>query len=118
MTGQAVSRLPELLANRLDEPMLAARIRASRVRGTLDALLAMSASPGATHHPEGLREIRNRALVIWGDRDLILPLRHGRRLARELLDAELVILEGAGHVPNEEYPQTVNTLMLDFLEKD
>ena len=102
---------------RLDEEMLAARMRASRVRGTLDALLAMLASPHVSDLPEGLSEITAPALILWGDRDTALPLRHGQRLARDLPNSELVILEGAGHVPNEEFPDIVNTLMLDFLNK-
>ena len=102
---------------RLDEEMLAARMRASRVRGTLDALLAMLASPHVSDLPEGLSEITAPALILWGDRDTALPLRHGKRLARDLPNSELVILEGAGHVPNEEFPDIVNTLMLDFLNK-
>ncbi|MBI4786109.1 MAG: alpha/beta hydrolase [Chloroflexi bacterium] len=103
---------------RLDEGMLAARMRASRVKGTLDALLAMMASPHASDLPEGLNAIAAPALVLWGDKDLVLPLRHGERLARDLPNAELIILEGAGHVPNEEFPDVVNTLMLDFLNKE
>lgn len=102
---------------RLDEQALDARMRATRVKGTLDALLAMGASPHASDLPEGLRETAAPTLIIWGDQDLVLPLRHAKRLARDLPNAELVILEGAGHVPNEEFPDVVNRLMLDFLRR-
>lgn len=102
---------------RLDERALDARMRASRVKGTLDALLAMGASPHASEMPEGLNETAAPTLIIWGDQDLVLPLRHAERLARDLPNAELVILEGAGHIPNEEFPDVVNRLMLDFLRK-
>lgn len=102
----------------LDTEMLAARVRASKVQGTLDALWAMMASPWASNLPDGLADIQAPCLVLWGDRDYVLPLRHGERLARELPNAELVILKGAGHVPNEEFPDTVNRLMLDFIRKD
>ncbi len=103
--------------DRLDEEMLAARTRATQVKGTLDALFAMLASPHASDMPEGLAEITAPALILWGDRDAALPLAHGRRLARTLANAKLVVLPGAGHVPNEEFPDTVNRLMLDFLGK-
>lgn len=103
---------------RLDAEMLAARVRATRVKGTCDALIAMAASRDAANLPEGLAKIQSPALILWGDRDYVLPLHHGQRLVRDLPNAELVILEGAGHVPNEEFPEVVNRLILDFFGKE
>ena len=102
----------------LDERALAARLRATRVKGTLDALLAMSASPQAAEGPEGLDRITVPVLILWGEQDFVLPLRHGRRLARDLPNAHLEIVPGAGHLPNEERPERVNALMLEFLSRD
>lgn len=99
---------------RMDSQMLDARIRATRVKGTLDALLAMCSSREACELPEGLPELHAPALVIWGDRDNALPTSHGYRLVRDLPNAKLVILEGAGHLPNSEFPDRINRLMLDF----
>lgn len=100
---------------RLDENTLAIRVRATRVRGTLDALLAMSSSPHVADLPDRLGDIAAPSLLIWGDQDLAVPLRHARRLVRELPKAELVVLEGAGHLPNEEIPEQVNRLIVEFL---
>lgn len=47
-----------------------------------------------------LREMRAPTLVIHGDDDPLFPLEHGQALAREIPDAELLVLEGVGH----EYP--------------
>ncbi len=101
-------------SRRLDPQALAERVRLTRVRGTADAWLAMLASPEASTPPEGLGRIRAPALVLWGERDAILHLPHGRRLAREL-GAPCVVIEGAGHLPNAECPDRVNQLILEFV---
>ncbi len=103
---------------RVDEESLSIRVRASRVRGTMDALLAMATSPHAADLQLNLGEVRAPTLVIWGDGDLAVPVRHGKRLVRELPQAELLILEGAGHLPNEEFPEVVNRAMTEFLGSD
>ena len=48
-----------------------------------------------------LPRVHAPALVVWGRNDRLLPLEHGRRLARELPNARLEIVE-AGHSPHEE----------------
>jgi len=44
-------------------------------------------------------------LLLWGTRDLIVPLKTASRLAGHIARAKLIPLPGAGHLPNEEYPQ-------------
>lgn len=101
--------------SRLDAHEIGKRTRHLRVKGTIDALIAMTASPRATDLPKGLRNIAAPALVIWGEKDLVLPKRHGERLTRDVPNARLVVVKNAGHIPNEEYPDVVNSLMMDFL---
>ncbi len=103
---------------RLNSDVLAQQVRSWRVKGTLDALLALSASPHACDLPEGIEDVTAPALIVWGDQDIIVPLAHGKRLVREMPNAELVILEGAGHVPNLECPELVNRLILNILDKE
>jgi pimeloyl-ACP methyl ester carboxylesterase len=101
--------------SRLDRGAVTARERAARVKGTVDALLAMACSPHASDPLEGLNGVTAPTLILWGDRDYILPLQHGERLLRELPDARLMVLKGAGHVANEEFPESVNRLILEFM---
>ncbi len=91
------------------------RVRHARVKGTADALVAMMGSPWVSGLAEELKAIAAPTLILWGDKDRAVPLRHGIRHARALPNAKFVILEGAGHVPHIEYPDVVNRLMLDFL---
>lgn len=63
------------------------------------------ASRGA-NLPARLGELTLPVLVISGDDDRIVPTAESIRLAGELPNAELVVIEQAGHVPHEERPQT------------
>ena len=55
-------------------------------------------------------------LVIHGDQDLLSPLEGGRALA-EQTHGDLVVLEGAGHIPLARDPVRVNLLIRDFVDR-
>ena len=90
--------------------------RPLRVKGTADALVAMAASPRESDLPAGLKQIDAPTLILWGDKDVAVPVEHGEHHVRNLPNAKFVILEGAGHTPQIEYPDVVNRLMLEFLD--
>ena len=48
-----------------------------------------------------------RTLIVHGTADVIVPIEHSRELARLLPDAELVEIEGSGHVPTMTRPDEV-----------
>ncbi len=54
-------------------------------------------------------------LVITGDDDRIVPTEQSLRLAGELPDADLVVLEACGHVPQEECPEPWLEAVTQFL---
>ncbi len=55
-------------------------------------------------------------LIVWGDRDGVIPVSHGHR-AHELIDtSELMILEGVGHFPHVEAPEVFADALLGFLD--
>lgn len=62
------------------------------------------------------RPIRAPTLLIWGDRDPIIPLAEGRRLRAEIEGSRLEVVEGAAHLPCESHPDAVNALLLGFFE--
>ena len=43
-------------------------------------------------------------LIVWGDRDPIIPVGHARRAHAAMPRSELVLLEGVGHMPLVEAP--------------
>jgi pimeloyl-ACP methyl ester carboxylesterase len=54
-------------------------------------------------------------LLVWGERDYLVPPAHADVLLNALPDARLVRLPGAGHVPMEDRPDAFNAALLAFL---
>jgi pimeloyl-ACP methyl ester carboxylesterase len=65
--------------------------------------------------PARLAEIQMPCLVITGDDDRIVPTADSLRLAEELPNATLAVIEKAGHVPHEERPQEFLEAVAEFL---
>ncbi len=51
---------------------------------------------------ERLRELKLPTLILWGSRDRLLPLSVARQFERDIAGSRLVVLDGLGHVPQEE----------------
>ncbi|MBM3130423.1 MAG: alpha/beta fold hydrolase [Chloroflexi bacterium] len=100
-----------------DPEELARRTRPMRVRGTADALVAMLGSPHGSDLPQDLARVTAPTLIVWGEKDRAVPVRHGAYHTRALPNAKLVIVENAGHIPQYEYPDKVNELLLRFLDQ-
>ncbi len=62
-------------------------------------------------------EIDVPTLLLWGREDPVVPLTIGQRLARELPDAHLHVLDGCGHLPAEERPEASFAALEAFLER-
>ncbi len=62
------------------------------------------------------RRITCPVMVIHGDDDQVAPLEHGTELAAGC-GAELVVLEGSGHIPMVRDPVPVNLLIARFAER-
>src|SRR5918999_55781 len=63
-----------------------------------------------------LTEIDCPTLIVWGERDSLLPVRHGREFARRIRGSRLRVIRGAGHLPMVERPTEVNAALLEFLD--
>jgi pimeloyl-ACP methyl ester carboxylesterase len=100
----------------LDRRELALRVRPQRVKGTADALVAMASSCWTNTLHEELDRVIAPTLILWGNKDRSVPSVHGERHATALPNAKLVMLDGAGHIPQNEFPEQVNALMLEFLQ--
>jgi pimeloyl-ACP methyl ester carboxylesterase/predicted glycosyltransferase len=66
--------------------------------------------------PQMFSRIKCPVLLIHGEDDQIQPAGKSKSVA-EITGAELVLLEGAGHVPAGRFPAKINTLIRDFLDR-
>jgi haloalkane dehalogenase len=57
------------------------------------------------------------ALIIWGGRDRFASVRMAHRFQEELPDAELLVIDDAGHFVWEDAPKRTSSALVDFLER-
>lgn len=62
-----------------------------------------------------LERVRAPTLLIWGERDNLVPLAHAMEFRELIPDAELAVLRGAAHNPMVDRPADFNRLLLTFL---
>ena len=64
---------------------------------------------------EELGEIACKVLLLMGERDTLVPLNAGYATAALLADAQLAVIEGAGHAPFLAAPERVASRIIDFV---
>jgi len=115
----ADAMLPKLLAERTrrERPEIVDRVRSmieSTPPGTLvRALQGLADRPDST---DLLPTIDVPTLVLVGEEDATTPVSEAEFLQRTIPDARLVVLPGAGHLPNLEAPEAFNRALVHFLE--
>lgn len=80
------------------------------------ALWELTIASSASELEAQLDEFELPILVITGDDDRIVPTDQSIRLAAELPNAELHVLENCGHLPQEECPEAFLDAVLPFIE--
>jgi hypothetical protein len=53
-------------------------------------------------------------LMVWGERDRVIPIQHARRLHRLLPESRLEVFPAAGHWPHHADPERFCDVILDF----
>jgi len=91
-------------------------LRSSLRCSVLDDVFATIRSGGA--RVVDLDRIECPVLLVWGDRDRILPMsRHSNRFRREIPGVEWRMLAGAGHSPMYDEQGLLTSLIGDFAER-
>jgi pimeloyl-ACP methyl ester carboxylesterase len=86
-------------------------------KGVRQALIETASLLNAKHfvrYSQRLSRIYLPTLVIWGRKDEIVPLRFGKRLARDLPNSRLVVMDHCGHSPHDERPTQVIAALKEF----
>jgi pimeloyl-ACP methyl ester carboxylesterase len=55
-------------------------------------------------------------LIVWGDRDDIIPVGHAYSAHEAVPGSRLVIIEGVGHFPQIEAPEQFVDALVDFID--
>ena len=109
ITPHALSPLALQTAGRLSDPDRRAAFLAT-VRGVISprgqAVSAMATVPLWSDRP---------VLIVWGDRDPMIPAAHGRRAHDAIPGSRLVIFPGAGHEPHQHDPERFAALAVEHV---
>ena len=84
-------------------------------RALIDTALAI-VPPDLGEMTARFEELDVPTLVLWGRQDRVVPLWVGERLADQLPDANLEVLENCGHMPAEELPEESWEVLRKFLD--
>lgn len=58
--------------------------------------------------------ITQPTLLVWGEKDRVIPLHNGEKLFDSIPNSRFVILRNCGHVPQEEKPEIFTRVVTDF----
>jgi pimeloyl-ACP methyl ester carboxylesterase len=98
--------------DRLPAPLVAEQLRGAGKPGFIDALDALTDYPIR----DRLGAITAPTLVVWGTKDMLVPVRDAWAFGELIRDARVVVYEDTGHVSMLERPVAFNALLQEFLE--
>jgi pimeloyl-ACP methyl ester carboxylesterase len=104
-------------ASRVTPERVSEYLAAVRRPGTFPALRSLGASLGARPGAvaRALSRIQARTLVLWGGDDRWIPLADASRFVAAIPGSRKLVIPDCGHVPQEEKPDEVARLLLEFL---
>ena len=88
-------------------------VRQSKGRGTLLSQTGGAIGDAALTAAAG--ELTADTLLVWGAVDGIAPLSQAEALRERMPNARLAVVDGAGHLPMAERPETFNRLLRNFV---
>jgi pimeloyl-ACP methyl ester carboxylesterase len=62
-----------------------------------------------------LYRVKCPTLIVWGERDGVVPVSHAHVYQTEIADAALTVLPACGHLPHVEQPEAVANTVLNYL---
>lgn len=62
-----------------------------------------------------LPDIRQPTLIVWGEKDSIIPVKDAHEFERLIPDSRKVVMKDTGHIAMAERPGTFNDLMMEVL---
>jgi pimeloyl-ACP methyl ester carboxylesterase len=62
-----------------------------------------------------LPDVRVPTLIVWGEKDSIIPVRDADEFERLIPDSRKLVMRDTGHIPMVERPQAFNDVLTEFL---
>ena len=70
-----------------------------------------------TNMQEAMSHVSVPTLLVWGERDPLVPREYGERMRDAIRDSELVVIPRAGHITMWESPERFNSEVLSFFRQ-
>jgi pimeloyl-ACP methyl ester carboxylesterase len=101
----------------VDETMVARYSELARAPGHRDILLQLTLGFRARNYAttERLAPLSMPVLILWGDQDRLVPPEHAQLFREAIPQAQLIMFENVGHIPQEEVADTSATAVDEFL---
>lgn len=90
--------------------------RLNRREGTRAASLKRFGQTGDTYNAENMAKIAIPTLILWGDKDTLIPPDSGEAARDAIKGSQLVIYKDIGHIPMEETPDASAADVKAFLK--
>jgi pimeloyl-ACP methyl ester carboxylesterase len=97
-----------------DEPGVRAQMRPLKAANTQRAILRTLRRWDASRVEREAGRIAQPTLLVWGEDDRDVPLRHGERLHALIPGSRLCVFGGCAHLPQEERPAEFVKLVAEF----
>ena len=65
-----------------------------------------------------LKSINATTLIIWGSKDLVIPVQHADGFISAIKDCRFYRMDDCGHTPYVHKPELFSEIVLDFLKSD
>jgi pimeloyl-ACP methyl ester carboxylesterase len=62
-----------------------------------------------------LPDVKVPTLIVWGEKDSIIPVRDANEFERLIPDSRKVVMKDTGHIPMAERPRAFNDVLIEFL---
>ena len=89
-------------------------MRPLRAADAHNSLLTTARNWDANRIEEDAYLIEQPTLLIWGENDAVIPVKHGEKLYDSIINSRFVVLKDCGHVPPEETPELFAELVTEF----
>ena len=98
--------------SRIAPDLMWEQVRGAGKPGLVDALDALT----SYDFRDRLPEIKAPTLIVWGEHDMLVPVKDAEEFERLIPQSRTVILDDTGHVPMLERPRKFNELLCELIE--